>query len=89
LAYVLCRILQFYTYVLFARVIISFVFLFRPDWRPTGPIKAVVDVIYGLTEPPLAFIRKYVPQPSNFPLDLGFVVLYLIVGVVLPRIICG
>lgn len=84
---VLCNILGFYRYILFARVIVSFAFLFAPDWRPPGFIKSIIDVIYGLTEPPLQFIRRFVPQPSGLPLDLSFIVLYVLLQVLL-RIVC-
>ena len=89
MAEVLCQILRIYLFILFARVIISFVYLFSPDWRPVGPIKGVVDVIYGLTEPPLALIRRVVPQPASIPFDLGFIVLYVLLSYVLRPMICG
>lgn len=84
----LCLALQVYGYVLLGRVIVSFIPLFKPDWTPPGWFRPVMDVIYGLTEPPLQLIRRVVPQPMGMPFDLSFIVLYLLVGVVLPRIIC-
>ncbi|MCA1839177.1 MAG: YggT family protein [Actinomycetota bacterium] len=86
---VLCLILVYYSYVLLARVIMSFVMMFRPDWRPPSPVRAIIDVIYGLTEPPLAALRKVIPQPNNFPLDVSFIVLIVIVRYILPAIICN
>lgn len=85
---ILCLALQVYGYVLLGRVIVSFIPLFKPDWTPPAWFRPVLDVIFGLTEPPLQLIRRVVPQPMGMPFDLSFIVLYLLVGMVLPRIIC-
>ncbi|HVE75699.1 MAG TPA: YggT family protein [Actinomycetota bacterium] len=62
--------------------------MFRPDWRPPSFLMPVLDVVYALTEPPLQLLRRVIPQPMGMPLDLPFLVLFLLVGQVLPRIIC-
>ena len=85
---ILCIALRVYGYILLARVIISFIPMFSPTWRPPDGLRPVIDVIYGLTEPPLMALRKVVPQPSGMPLDLSFIVLYLIFNLV-RRILCN
>ncbi len=79
---VLCLALQVYYYVLIGRVIVSFIPLFKPDWRPPDWFRPVLDVIYGLTEPPLQLLRRVVPQPMGMPFDLSFIVLIVLLGVV-------
>ncbi|MGH2772773.1 MAG: YggT family protein [Actinomycetota bacterium] len=85
--YILCITLSVYSWILIARVILSFVVMFRGDWRPPVWLRPLVDLIYGLTEPPLQLIRRVVPQPMGLPLDLSFLVLWFIVGYILPIVI--
>lgn len=75
----LCLTVIAYGWVLLSRVILSLVLLFKPDWRPPAGVKPLIDAIYGLTEPPLGALRRLIPQPAGVPLDLSFIVLYLIV----------
>jgi len=88
LGLILFTALRVYGYILLARVILSFIPLFKPDWTPPSALAPLVDLIYGLTEPPLRLLRRIIPQPSGFPFDLSFIVLYLIVARVLPLLIC-
>lgn len=83
---ILLFFLDIYRWILIARVVLSFIPLFKPDWVPPSFLTPVIDVVYGLTEPPLQLLRRVVPQPAGFPFDLSFIVLFLIVGL-LPQII--
>jgi len=87
LVLILFTALRVYGYVLLARVILSFIPLFKPDWTPPSALAPLVDLVYGLTEPPLQLLRRVIPQPSGFPFDLSFIVLYLIVARLLPLLI--
>lgn len=84
----LCQGLRLYLYILFARVILSFMPAFKPGWRPPEWLRPVIDAVYGLTEPPLRALRRVIPQPAGMPLDLSFLVLAILVGSILPRIFC-
>lgn len=83
---ILLFLIDIYRWILIARVVLSFIPLFKPDWVPPSFLTPVIDVVYGLTEPPLQLLRRVVPQPAGFPFDLSFLVLFLIVGL-LPQII--
>ncbi len=87
LAEILLRTLQIYGWILVGRIILSFIPLFSPGWSPPPISSPIVDLIYGMTEPPLQFIRRYVPQPMGFPFDLSFIILYVIVRLILPQVI--
>ncbi len=89
LGLILCLTVRVYLYILFARVIISFIPLFKPDWTPPAVLRPVVDLVYGLTEPPLALLRKVIPQPMGLPLDLSFLVLYILIRYVVLRLVCS
>lgn len=84
---ILLQILLVYRWILIARVVLSFIPLFKPGWVPPSFLGPVIDVVYGLTEPPLRLLRRVIPQPIGFPFDLSFLVLFIIVGVILPQII--
>lgn len=86
-AVILLRTLQIYGWILTGRIILSFIPMFNPGWQPPPFLTPIVDLIYGMTEPPLQFIRRYVPQPMGFPFDLSFIVLFVIVRLILPRVI--
>ncbi|HLF70463.1 MAG TPA: YggT family protein [Actinomycetota bacterium] len=88
LRFILCRILYVYSLILLGRVIVSFLFLFKPDLRPPGPLRVVIEFLYSMTEPPLQLLRRIIPQPAGLPLDLSFLVLFILVQSVLPRIVC-
>lgn len=78
---ILCVSLRAYYYILIARAILSFLPLFKPDWTPPDFLRPLVDLIYGLTEPPLQLLRRLIPQPMGFPFDLSFLVLFFLVGI--------
>lgn len=73
--------LWLYLAVLFARMILSWVPMFSPNWQPRGALLVVAEVIYTLTDPPLRLLRRFIPavRVGNVMLDLGFMVLWLAV----------
>lgn len=85
---ILCIALQVYYYILIARAVLSFVPIFKPDWTPPHMLRPVVDLVYGLTEPPLQLLRRLIPQPMGFPFDLSFLVLIFLVPI-LQRTLCS
>lgn len=70
-----------YLTVLFIRMILDWVHVLAPRWRPRGVIAMLIDVIYRLTEPPLRWLRRYIrpiPLGSSMYLDVSFIVLYFV-----------
>ncbi|MGC5626847.1 YggT family protein [Georgenia sp. Z1344] len=86
----LSLVLFLYLLVLLARVVLDLVQIFSRTWRPTGFVLVVANLVYGLTDPPLRFIRRFIPplRIGQVSLDLGFIILFLGVqllrGFVLP-----
>lgn len=72
IGWLLLKVLQVYIYILIARMIISWIPLLAPQWRPKGLIATGFEVIYTLTDPPIKLLRKVIP-----PLNLGGVSLDL------------
>ncbi len=75
--------LVIYYYIVIARAIFSFVFLFKPDFRPPDALRPVLEFIYSMTDPPLNFLRRHIPQPAGLPIDLSFIVMILMLQVLM------
>ena len=71
--------------ILFIRVIVDWVAL--AGWRPphSGPIRAALDVVVDVTEPPLRLLRKIVPPTGAF--DLSVLVAFVTLTV-LRTVVC-
>ncbi len=78
-------VLWIYLAVLFARMILSWVPMFSSNWQPRGAVLVLAEAVYTLTDPPLRFLRKFIPsvRVGNVMLDLGFMILWL--GVLVLR----
>lgn len=71
--------IQIYYIILLARVILSWMNL----WRQRGFIAQIGIIVYKLTEPLLQPIRKVLsPYQGNIGIDFSPLVLYLLLGVV-------
>lgn len=81
---IICYALWIYNIILIVRVIFSWVEMFQGR-LPDG-VLPIYRVVYALTEPPLRFIRRYVPPAGMF--DVAFLILILII-IVLQRVVCG
>lgn len=73
-----------YILVLFIRMILDWVAVLAPLWRPRGLVASLIDAIYQLTEPPLRLLRRYVRPIPMGPVyfDVAFIVLYFILIVI-------
>ncbi|PAU66951.1 YggT family protein [Bifidobacterium criceti] len=67
-----------YLIVLFARMILDWVFVLARGWHPHGFVATLVSIVYALTDPPLRWLRRYIKPiplgPVSF--DTSFLVLY-------------
>lgn len=66
--------LQLYTWVLWARLILDFVLVFNPRFRPRGAVLVLTEIVFTLTDPPIRFFRKILPpiRLGQISLDLGW-----------------
>ncbi|MDQ2897989.1 MAG: YggT family protein [Actinomycetota bacterium] len=74
--------------LLIGRLILSWVQAFARDWRPRGVVLAIAEVVFTATDPPLRFLRRYIPALplGTVVLDLSFILLFLVV-LVLWRVV--
>lgn len=79
---VLCAALSIYLLVLLARAILSW-FPVRGD----GAMSSVQHVLFILTEPALAPLRRVIPPAGMF--DLSFIVLFILVEILHTSMRCS
>ena len=58
--------LQILFYAMIGRFVADLVMGMNPGWRPKGVLLPILDFAYTFTDPPLKFVRRFVP-----PLRLG------------------
>ncbi|GAA1539789.1 MULTISPECIES: YggT family protein [Brevibacterium] len=77
--YILALALSLYVYVLLARVVLDLVQVFSREWKPSGFLLVLAEIVYTLTDPPLRLLRKVIPplRLGQISLDLGFIVLLI------------
>ena len=83
IATILFWLLNLYFFVLIIRLILDWVQVFSRDWRPSGVMLIVAETVYSLTDPPIRFLRRFIPplRLGGVALDLAFLVLILAVSI--------
>ena len=74
-------VLSIYLVLLIARMILSWIQVYSREWRPSGILLVVAEGVYSATDPPLRFLRRYIPtvRLGSVALDLSFMLLFLVV----------
>ena len=82
---VLTYVLEVYLVVLIGCMILSWINMFVRPWYPPRVIKLLAETIFTLTDPPLKFLRRYIPplRLGTVSLDLSFMVLFIVVLILL------
>lgn len=72
-----------YLLVLLARVVFDVLQMISRSWRPTGWVTVIANLVYGLTDPPLRQLSRWIkPLPmGGVSLDLGFLILFVATGI--------
>lgn len=86
---ILHLILQLFLFALLGRLILDYVRMFKPSWRPNGVILVIVEAIYTITDRPLNFVRRFVPplRLGGVSLDLSFIVLFFAIQLLMPLVL--
>jgi YggT family protein len=71
--------LNIFILALVGRLILDYVRIFKPSWRPQGVVLAIAEFIYAITDPVVNFVRRFIPPLRLGPvaLDLSFIVIFL------------
>jgi YggT family protein len=82
---VLTYVLSIYLVVLIGRMIIGWIQVFARSWRPTGVVLVLAEGIFTATDPPLKFLRRYIPplRIGRVAMDLSYMVLFIVVLILL------
>ena len=76
-------VLSVYLVLLIARMILSWIQAYARSWSPSGILLVIAEGVYSATDPPLRFLRRYIPtvRLGSVALDLSFMLLFLVVYV--------
>jgi YggT family protein len=82
---VLTYVLTIYLVILVGRMIFGWIQVFARDWRPTGIVLVLAEAIFTATDPPLKFLRRFIPplRLGMVAMDLSFMVLFIVVLILL------
>jgi YggT family protein len=72
-------LLRLFLLFLFARFVVDWVQVFARSWSPKGVVLVILEVIYTVTDPPIMFIRRFVPplRIGSFALDTSFIIVLI------------
>jgi YggT family protein len=78
-------VLRLFLLLLFARFVVDWVQVFARNWTPKGVVLVVLEVIYSVTDPPILFIRRFVPplRLGAIALDTSFIIVLVAVYLLL------
>lgn len=77
---IVCALISLYLYVVLVRVVLSW---FPVD--PRGPMGQVSRLVQAATDPVLVPVRRVLPNMG--PIDLSPIVVFIVLGVIVPRLI--
>ena len=85
---VVTSVLYLFLLLLIGRLILSWIQAFSRDWEPRGPLLVAAEVVMTATDPPLNFLRRFIPplRLGSVALDLSFMVLFLVVLVLIDLV---
>ena len=77
--------LTIYLVILIGRMIFGWVQVFAREWRPKGIVLVLAEAIYTVTDPPLKFLRRFIPplRIGMVAMDLSFMVLFIVILILL------
>jgi YggT family protein len=86
---VLTVILAVYLFILIVRMVFSWIQSFSRDWRPSGIVLVIAESVFTATDPPLNFLRRFIPplRLGMVVLDLSFLVLFFVVVIMLEVVV--
>jgi len=88
-ASVLYFVLLVFLLLLIFRLVMEYVFLLASSYRPAGPVAALLELCYTVTDPPLRALRRLIPplRIGSVQLDLGFIILLIVVQILMSKVV--
>jgi len=80
-ASILYTILWVFWILLLVRLVVDYVQMFARSWSPRGPVLLVLEVVYTITDPPIRFVRRFVPplRLGSVAIDTSFIIVFVVV----------
>ena len=81
LGIILYAVLNVFLGLLLIRLVVDWVQMFARSWSPRGPVLFVLEIVYSATDPPIRFVRRFVPplRLGAVSLDTSFLIVLLAV----------
>ena len=78
-------VLQLFIISLFARVILDYIRIFSPSWRPRGVILAIAEAVYAITDPIMRFVRRFIPplRIGSVAIDISFLLIFFVTEILI------
>ncbi len=78
---ILYLLLQVFLWLLLTRLVVDWVQVFARSWTPKGPVLFVLEIVYTVTDPPIKFVRRFIPplRIGSVALDTSFLVVLVVV----------
>lgn len=82
-------LLNIFLLALIGRLILDYIRMFSPNFRPRGVFLALAELIYSVTDKPLSFVRQFVPplRLGGISLDLSFIVVFFVVQLLMRLVV--
>lgn len=84
---ILLIILQLFTYLLLARIVIEMVQSYSRSWQPGKVFSSIGEVIFVLTDPPVKLVRRLIPPLPMGGVLVDFSVLLLFFILMIARVL--
>jgi YggT family protein len=80
--------LQVFLWLMLIRLVVDWVQVFARSWTPHGPVLFVLEIVYTITDPPIRFVRRFVPplRIGSVALDTSFLIVLVVVYVLLSLV---
>jgi YggT family protein len=81
IAFTLWTLLRIFLGFMLVRLVVDWVQVFARSWTPKGPVLFVLEIVYTVTDPPIRFVRRFIPplRIGSVALDTSFLVVLVVV----------
>ena len=78
---ILLLILNIFLGLMLIRLVVDWVQVFARSWSPKGIVLVLLEVVYSITDPPIMFVRRFVPplRIGSVALDTSFLIVLVAV----------
>jgi len=83
-------LLVVYFIAMWVRFVLDLVQMLSREWRPRGAALVAAEIVYTVTDPPIRFIRRFIPPLRVGPVALDFAwTIVMLAVLILMTIVSG